>query len=313
MNKTDNILVAGSETPAGKALLRYLLTHGFSAQSLTTAEILNRDGLRMRFAEYLPDHVFATTGISGGIRMNQKFPAEIMANNLQAALNLFEACRIHGVSKLLYLASSCIYPAAAQQPLRPEALGTGPLESTCQAYAQAKLAAVELVRSYRLQYDLKCFSVIPADVFGPDDDFHPEHSHVIGALLRKMHEAKYLNTGEAVVWGSGNAVRDFLYSSDLASACCFLMQQQEIPVSPVNVSAENYLTIREIAEAIKAVTGYHGRLKFDSSAPEGVFQKTLSAAAIKQMGWKPEISFQEGLVRTYQAFLKLESRAYLHV
>lgn len=314
MNANSRIFVAGTQTLAGKSLLAHLKQNGFSAVQSDAAVrdgLQNAEGLPDLFKSFRPEYIFFTGASSLGIGANQKFPAELFKENAAAALNLFEAARHCSPKKILYLASSCIYPVNAPQPMKPETLGSGPLEATCKSFAQAKIFAIDLARAYEKQFGLKTITGIPADTFGPEDDFHPEHSHVVTALIKKIHEAKVSGCPSITLWGSGRPVRDFLYSANLADACVFLMKNFE-GASPINISAENYMSITQLANRISQIVEFKGQFNYDAGKPDGAPEKTLDASEIKKLGWQPASSFEEGLRRTYQSFLMRE-QAHSHV
>jgi GDP-L-fucose synthase len=253
------------------------------------------------FDETQPEYVFFAAGKSGGIHANQTCPATLMRDNLLAATHVIEAACRHKVVKLLYLGSSCTYPRLAPQPLRIESLLTGPLEPTNEAYALAKLAGMKLCQAYRAQYDARFITAIPANTFGPRDDFSAEHSHVIPGLIRKLHEARVRDQAHVPIWGTGQARREFMFARDLADACVFVMNNYDSP-EPINLGGGRSLSIAEVAEAIADVVGYRGRLRFDPSRPDGMPRKELDSGPLFRLGWRPATAFPAALVETYDWF-----------
>ncbi len=298
MTPESRIYIAGASTSAGKALYRFLKESGYS-------QILE-DPDSSAVKKFRPDFAFFMGAFSAGIGANIKFPADLFIRNSRAVLDFFEAVTEIRPKKILYLASSCIYPLMAPQPMKPESLGTGPLEPTSRAYAQAKLFGMELAKASAIQHSLEVITAIPADLFGPEDDFHPEHSHVTGALIRKIHEAKTGGLPSVKIWGSGNPVRDFLYSRDLARACVFLMNAETVS-SPINISAGNSVSIRDWAKRIASAEDYTGTFTYDTSKPDGAPVKTLDDSALRALGWKPAFDLQTALTETFQAFLAKET------
>ena len=253
------------------------------------------------FARAKPEFVFLIGGASGGIGANQKRPADLMLDNLLVNCRVIENARRHGTRKLLYLASSCIYPKFVEQPMRVESLMSGGLEPTNEPYAIAKLAGLYLCRAYRQQFQAELITAIPANVFGPGDDFSSEDSHVVAALMRRMHEAKISRQGEVVIWGSGLPRREFVFAEDMADACIFLMDHYD-GAEPVNVGVGADWSIRELAEMIAEIVGFAGNLVFDRSKPDGMPAKLLDSSVLQKMGWRPKISLKDALIRTYQWF-----------
>ena len=253
------------------------------------------------FSRARPDFVFLIGGASGGIGVNQKRPADLMLDNLLVNCHVIENARRHKTRKLLYLASSCIYPKFAEQPMAVKSLMSGGLEPTNETYAVAKLAGLYLCRAYRQQFQAKFIAAIPANVFGPGDDFSLEDSHVIAALIRKMHEAKISRQKEVVIWGSGLPRREFVFAEDMADACLFLMDHYD-GAEPVNVGVGADWSIRQLAEMIAEVVGFAGNLVFDSSKPDGMPAKLLDSSVLQKMGWRAKNSLRDGLLKTYRWF-----------
>jgi GDP-L-fucose synthase len=305
----SSIYVAGSRTLVGAALLRRLRRRGAALCPVPGEEpgLTRAEEVDAFFARHRPARVIVAAGKSGGIAANQKYPAELVRDNLLVAAHVLHAAWHHGVEKLLYLASSCSYPRDCPQPMRVEHLMTGPLEPTNAAYATAKLAGVEMCRAYRQQYGAPFVVGIPANPFGPGDDFSPEDSHVVGALLRRMHEAKEEGRPAVSVWGSGAARREFIFVDDLADACLFALEHYDGP-APINLSGGTDVSIRELAEQVRDVVGYEGRLEFDATRPDGMPRKALDGGELRRLGWRPTTSLRDGLAATYRAFLETAAR-----
>ncbi|HEY7426272.1 MAG TPA: GDP-L-fucose synthase, partial [Gemmataceae bacterium] len=255
------------------------------------------------FAAERPEYVFLAAGASGGIHANHAYPATLMRDNLLSATHIIHTAHRYGVAKLLYLASSCSYPRLAPQPMRVEALMTGPLEPTNEAYAMAKLAGLKLCQAYRQQYGSPFVTAIPANAFGPHDDFSAQDSHVIPGLIRKFHEARCRGQAEVRVWGSGQPRREFIYARDLADACLFVMNNYD-DAEPINLGGGTDLSIAETARVIADVVGYHGRLFFDATHPDGMPLKGLDSEPLKELGWRPSTTFRAALAETYDWFLR---------
>ncbi|HXG12151.1 MAG TPA: GDP-L-fucose synthase [Gemmataceae bacterium] len=305
MLRTARIYVAGGRTLLGAALINRLRAAGHDRLvGLPPDEPDLTDAAQVDdfFATVRPEYVFVAAGASGGIRANQARPAELMRDNLLIAAHVLHSAERHGVSKLLYLASSCAYPRSAPQPLREESLLSGPLEPSSEAYALAKLAGIKLAQAYRRQYGARFLSAVPADVFGPHDDFHPEHAHVIPALIRRLHEAKQRGDPEFTVWGTGTPRREFVFSHDLADACLFVMNRYD-GAEPINLGGGMEMSIAEAARIVAEVVGYRGRLRFDPSKPDGTPRKVLDSSRLRALGWNRVSDFRAGLIETYKWFL----------
>jgi GDP-L-fucose synthase len=306
LHEISRIFVAGGTTLIGSALRERLHRDGYAhlvGESSDEPDLTCPQQVDAFFAAARPEYVFLTAGPSGGIRANQTYPAALMRDNLLMAVNVIHAAHRHGVRKLLYLASSCSYPRLAEQPMRVETLLTGPLEPTNEAYALAKLAGLKLCEAYRRQYEAPFVTAIPANAFGPRDDFSAEDSHVVPGLIRRFHEANERGESEVRVWGSGRPRREFIYSRDLADACLFVMNEYE-DTEPINLGGGQDLSIAETAAAIAAVVGYRGRIAFDASRPDGMPLKSLDAGPLRRLGWTPPTDFHTALAETYDWFLR---------
>lgn len=309
LNSNSRVFIASTKTVAGQALANHLIQLGYSNLKTDASGSVNLQNLQDTetfFKNFRPEFVFFLGANSLGIFANQKHGVALLTENSIAACNLFQAAAKTAPEKILYLASSCIYPVNAPQPMKPEYLGSGPLEPTNAPYALAKILGLELAKAYTRQYGLKAITAIPADVYGPENSFDLENSHVVEALIRKIHEAKKRNLAEVSIWGSGEPLRDFLYSRDLAEACVFLMQNHN-SVEPVNISAGNPCTIKFLAQKIAEIVEFKGKFAYDLSKPEGMPKKTLCPGKINSLGWKAKTKFEDGLRSTYQAFLKQET------
>ena len=308
MHEHGRIYVAGGDTLLGAALVRQLHQAGFAdlvGMPPREPDLLNAEHVEDFFQSVRPEYVCVAAGPSGGIEENRRFPADLMLDNLLVAAHVIPAAFRHGARKLLYVASSCCYPKLAPQPLQAEALLTGPLEPTNAAYATAKLAGLTLCQAYRQQYDAAFITAIPANLFGPGDDFHPDSGHVIPALMRRMHKAQRHREPSVTIWGSGQPCRDFLCAADAADACIFLMRHYDAP-TPINVGSGAERSIAETARAVAEVVGYRGRLIFDTTKPDGVARKLLDASPLLDLGWRPRMEFRAALEATYAWFLAHE-------
>lgn len=298
------LFVAGRSTMIGAALVRWFEVHGFRAlvgidgePELTDAGAVDRF-----FAEMRPEYVIVAAGRAAGIGGNQRYPADLMLDNLQVAAHVIPAAWRHGTTKLLYLASSCAYPKHAPQPLNVDALWTGPLEPTSAAYAVAKLAGLKLCEVYRQQYGARFISAIKADAFGPGDDFTVANSHVVGALMRRMHEARLTGARTVDIWGTGSPRREFIYVDDLADAAVFLTHTYEGP-QPINIGTGVSTSVRQLAEILREVVGFTGDLVFDASRPDGMPVKALDSGPLRALGWAPAWELRAALARTYEWFM----------
>ena len=306
MNLTSaRIQIIGTETLAGAALAAEARRRGFAAATLSataTANWADAPAIEKAIAAARPDFLFVAAGESGGIALNRAHPARLLESNLRVVLHVLGAAARLRVPRLIYLASSCCYPRDAAQPLRPESLLTGPFEPTNAAYSAAKLAGLLACDAIRQEHGLSFFAAIPSTLYGPEDHFDPDHAHVASSLLVRMHEAQQQNLPSISVWGTGTPRRDFLFSRDLADALFFLAERYDPAAGPVNVGPDADLSIAEVAETVRQVVGYAGRLEFDASKPDGAPLKRLDASALRALGWRPKTDFAAGLRETYAVF-----------
>ncbi len=306
MEKNAKIYVAGHRGMVGSAIFRKLQAEGYinllfrNSQEL---DLRNQQAVADFFASEKPDYVFLAAAKVGGIVANNTYRADFLYENLAIQNNVIHQAYLHGVRKLLFLGSSCIYPKLAPQPLKEEYLLTGLLEPTNEPYAIAKIAGIKLCDAYRDQYGCNFISVMPTNLYGYNDNYHPENSHVLPALIRKFHEAKISGATNVTVWGTGSPLREFLFADDLANACYFLMQEYN-EAGLVNIGTGNDLSIKDLALLIKEVVGFTGDLVFDTSKPDGTPRKLLDVSKLNKLGWKHRIALQEGLALAYQDFLK---------
>jgi GDP-L-fucose synthase len=293
------ILVAGADGFPGDAIARRLRAEGCTRVlgDAGAPDLRDAAAVDAFFAAERPTYVFLAAGRAGGIGANQREPAELMLDNLLVQTHVLRAAQRAGVRKLVYLASACVYPRECPQPMRPEQLGSGPLEPTSEAYATAKLAGIALCRAYAQQYGARFVAAIPANVFGPGDDFDPAQAHVVGALVQRMSAARARGDAEVAIWGSGRARRDFLFVDDLADACVFLMRRYD-GEAPVNVSGGLDLSVGEIAERVRRAVGYEGRLVFDPSRLDGAPRKLLDGEPLRRLGWSARTPLDLALAAT---------------
>ncbi len=313
MDQRSRIYVAGMSTLMGSALVRELRRQGYVnllALDEEEPDLSEASAVDAFFARFGPEVVFLAGGRTAGIRGNEQFPADLMLNNLLVECHIVDRAFRHGVRQLLYLASSCCYPRACSQPMRVESLLTGPLEPTNEAYALAKLAGIGLCRAYASQHGVRFISVIPGDTFGPQDDFKTEESHVVPALLHRIHEAKVSGEATVAIWGTGMPRRDFVYADDLADACITVMQRYR-GLDPINVSAGMDLSIRNLAELLKDIVGFRGTLEFDTGRPDGMPLKVLDTSELQKLGWRPRTPLRDALQVTYTWFLEHEQQRTL--
>jgi len=315
MKKTDKIYVAGHRGLAGSALMLQLQAKGYSnliTRTHAELDLIDQHAVRDFFAAETPDYVLLAAAKVGGIVANSTYPAEFIHQNLTIQTNVIHESYRTGVKRLLFLGSSCIYPRDCPQPMQEEYLLTGLLEATNRPYAVAKIAGIEMCHAYNRQYGTQYLAVMPTNLYGPGDNYDLNNSHVLPALIRKIHEAKNRGDQEVVLWGTGTPRREFLYSNDMAEACLYLLEQPEEKLTMlfsdqktplVNVGFGEDITIRELAELIKMVIGFTGSLTFDSSKPDGTMQKLLDVSKLNLMGWKAKTSLTDGLAFAYESYL----------
>jgi GDP-L-fucose synthase len=306
MQTQEAVFIAGHRGLAGGAIFRELQRSGYQellTRSRSELDLKNRDAVRAFFSEARPGVVVVAAAKVGGIKANNDYPVEFLLDNLKIQNNVIEAAADFGTRKLLFLGSSCIYPKFAPQPIREDALLTSALEPTNEAYALAKIAGIKLCQAYARQYGKNFISGMPTNLYGPGDNFDLNNSHVLPALLRKVHEAHASGASQVTVWGTGTPRREFLHVDDLASACRFLIENYDSP-EIVNVGYGEDVTIRELAETICDIVGFEGELAFDTTKPDGTPRKLLDSSRLLGLGWKPKIGLREGIAGTYEWYLK---------
>jgi GDP-L-fucose synthase len=316
----EKIYVAGHRGMVGSAIVRQLLAQGVAPNQIVTRthaelDLTNQLAVQQFFAQEKPTQVYLAAAKVGGIHANNTYPADFIYQNLMMQANVIEAAFQNGVQKLLFLGSSCIYPRMAQQPMREDALLTGTLEPTNEPYAIAKIAGIKLCESYNRQYGashgVDYRSVMPTNLYGPGDNYHPENSHVIPALIRRFHEAKLANAPSVAIWGTGTPRREFLYVDDMAAASVHVMQlpkatydQHTTPMqSHINVGSGSDVTIAEVAQAIAQTVDYTGQIEFDTSKPDGAPRKWMDSSRLNALGWQAKVNLQHGLAAAYQDFV----------
>jgi GDP-L-fucose synthase len=318
MEQHAKIYIAGHRGLVGSALVRNLQDKGhthFLTRTHAELDLTDQAAVEAFFAQEKPDYVFLAAAKVGGILANNEYPAEFIRDNLAIQTNIIHAAYKNSVKRLLFLGSSCIYPKLCPQPMKEEYLLTGPLEATNRPYALAKIAGIEMCWSYNRQYGTQYLAVMPTNLYGPGDNYHPENSHVIPALIRKFHAAKQCNAPSVSVWGTGTPKREFLYSDDMADACVFLLglpdeqfkallgsdeaKTGEFIPPVVNIGVGEDITIKELAETVKTVVGYQGEIEFDVTKPDGTPRKLMDVSRLTGMGWKARTAFVEGLQQAY--------------
>lgn len=308
MQINDKIYIAGHRGMVGGAILRSLRQKGFTNIIYRTSSVLdlrNQQQVDEFFEEEKPGYVFVAAAKVGGIVANNTYRADFLYDNLMMESNIIHAAYKNKVTKLMFLGSSCIYPKLAPQPLKEEYLLTGLLETTNEPYAIAKIAGIKLCEAYRDQYGCNFISVMPTNLYGTGDNYHPQNSHVLPALIRKVHKAKENNSPKVVVWGTGNPRREFMFADDLADACVYLMENYN-EKEFINIGVGTDISIRELAELIKEVIGYKGSFVFDTSKPDGTPQKLMDVSRLHSLGWKHTTSLKDGIQQAYKDFLKRE-------
>ena len=304
MEKDARIYVAGHRGMVGSALVRRLVQAGYTniiTRTRAELDLLSQAATEVFLQQERPDFVFMAAARVGGIHANNSFRADFIYQNLMVEANLIHGAHLAGIQRLCFLGSSCIYPRDCPQPIREDYLLTGPLEPTNEPYAIAKIAGIKLCENYNRQYDRQYFSVMPTNLYGPNDNYDLANSHVLPALIRKVHEARQRGDGELVVWGSGTPRREFLYVDDLADACVFLMEQG-VADGIYNIGAGEDVTIRELAETVMSVIGFTGRIVFDATKPDGSPRKLLDVGRLRGLGWQARIPLREGIALAYRDF-----------
>lgn len=323
MPMSPKIFVAGHNGMVGSAIVRQLRARGLSSDAIITRDhaeldLTDQQSVREFFAVERPNQVYLAAAKVGGIYANTTYPAAFLYQNLMIEANVIDAAYRNGVTKLLFLGSSCIYPKLAPQPLREEALLTGTLEPTNEPYAIAKISGIKLCESYNRQYGVDFRSVMPTNLYGPGDNYHPENSHVIPALIRRFHEAKIKNTPVVTIWGTGTPLREFLYVDDMAAASVHVMNLEpaiyrrhtQPMLSHINVGCGKDITIKELAELIGRTVDYRGRIDFDPSKPDGTPRKLMDSTRLNALGWQPTIDLEHGLAEAYRDFEKHHATAH---
>ncbi len=319
MNKNSKIYIAGHRGLVGSAIIRELEKQGFNNLITRThkeLDLINQAEVQSFFQQEKPDYVILAAAKVGGIHANNVYPADFIYQNMMIEANVIHSAYEYQVKRLLFLGSTCIYPKAVQQPMREDALLTDVLEPTNEPYALAKIAGIKLCESYNRQHSTDFRSVMPTNLYGINDNFHPENSHVIPALMRRFHEAKINNDAEVIVWGSGKAMREFLFVDDMAQASLFVLALNEETyqantkpmLSHINVGTGADVTIREMAQTMKQVVGFKGKLVFDTTKPDGAPRKLIDVARLSKMGWQYSVTLEEGLAQTYQWYLEQDNK-----
>jgi len=322
MSSFPKIYVAGHRGMVGSAIVRALIANGQPVQAIVTRthaelDLTDQAAVSSFIAQEKPDQIYLAAAKVGGIHANNAYPAEFIYENLMIECNVIQAAHANNIDKLLFLGSSCIYPRLASQPMREDALLTGTLEPTNEPYAIAKIAGIKLCESYNRQHGRDYRSVMPTNLYGPGDNYHPENSHVIPALIRRFHEAKVTGAPDVMIWGTGTPKREFLYVDDMAAACLHVMnlprevydRSTEPMVSHINVGWGDDVSIRDVATLIGAVVGYRGEILFDHGKPDGAPRKLMDSSRLNALGWQPNISLEDGLRRAYADFLEHSSQS----
>jgi GDP-L-fucose synthase len=306
MNKTDTIYVAGHRGLAGSAIWRHLENEGFTnlvGFSSSELDLTNRPAVLEMMARIKPDVVIDAAAKVGGIHANDTYPAEFLSDNLQIQLNVMDAAHQAGVARLLFLGSSCIYPKFAEQPIKESSLLTGALEETNSAYGIAKIAGILQVQAMRKQYGHRWISAMPTNLYGPNDNYHPENSHVLAAFIRRFHEAKKSGAKSVTIWGTGSPLREFMHVDDLASAVVFLLENYDDPET-INVGSGQEISISDLAVLVATTVGFEGSIDHDLSQPDGTPRKMLDSSRLHALGWKPRWELPEGIADAYEWFVQ---------
>jgi GDP-L-fucose synthase len=302
VDKNAKIFVAGHRGLVGSSIVRHLAASGHGnllTRTRAELDLTNQTAVEQFFAAERPEYVFLAAAKVGGILANSELPAEFIRDNLLIQTNVIDAAWRHGVRKLEFLGSSCVYPKFARQPITEDQLLAAPLEPTNEAYAVAKIAGIGMCKAYRLQHGFPAISLMPTNLYGPGDNFDPKNSHVLSALLRRFHEAKESGAPSVTVWGSGQPRREFLHVDDLAAAAVFLMENYDAE-QIINVGTGKDISIAELSELIREIVGYQGKIVFDTNRPDGTPRKLLDVSRLDAMGWKPQIGLREGIESTYE-------------
>ena len=309
MDKNAKVFIAGHRGLVGSAIWRKLHEQGFTqliGKTRAELHLLDAKAVDQFFAQEKPAYVFDAAAKVGGIHANNTYPAQFLFENLQIQNNLIHAAYVAGVKKFLFLGSSCIYPKLAPQPMKEESLLTGTLEPTNEWYAIAKIAGIKMCQAYRRQYGCDFISAMPTNLYGPNDNYDLQNSHVLPALIRKFHEAKASGQPEVICWGTGSPLREFLYSDDLAEACIFLMQNYS-EEQFINVGSGTEISIKELSEMVGRITGYHGKIVWDAAKPDGTPRKLMDSSRLFALGWRPRVNLEEGIRRAYEDFSQKNS------
>ena len=315
MNLNDKIYIAGHRGLVGSAIVRQLESRGFTNLLMRThkeLDLINQAQVQNFFTQENPDYVILAAAKVGGIHANNTYPADFIYQNMMIEANVINSSYENKVKRLLFLGSTCIYPKAVEQPMREDALLTDVLEPTNEPYALAKISGIKLCESYNRQHGTDFRSVMPTNLYGINDNFHPENSHVIPALMHRFHQAKINNDPEVVIWGTGNAMREFLYVYDMAQASLFVLELDEHTykdntrpmLSHINIGTGKDVTIRKMAETMKQVVGFKGKLTFDITRPDGAPRKLIDVTRLENMGWKYSVNLEDGLTKTYNWYLE---------
>lgn len=305
MEKEAKIYIAGHRGMVGSAIMRKLEKEGFTnfiTRNSSDLDLRNQQAVANFFEQEKPDYVFLAAAKVGGIVANNTYRAEFLYDNLQIQNNIIHSSYLNGVKKLMFLGSSCIYPKMAPQPLQEDYLLTGTLEETNEPYAIAKIAGIKMCDAYRSQYGCNYISVMPTNLYGYNDNYHPQNSHVLPAMIRRFHEAKEQGAESVTIWGTGSPKREFLFADDLAAACYYLMENYNEP-GLVNIGTGEDLSIKELAELVKETVGFEGTIEFDTSKPDGTPRKLMDVSKLHSQGWKHTIDLPEGISLAYQDFL----------
>ncbi len=313
MEKKAKIYIAGHRGMVGSAIHRKLEKEGFTniiTRISSELDLRNQNDVAQFFEQEKPDYVFLAAAKVGGIVANNTYRAEFLYDNLQIQNNIINSSYLNGVKKLMFLGSSCIYPKLAPQPLKEDSLLTGLLEPTNEPYAIAKIAGIKMCDAYRAQYGCNYISVMPTNLYGYNDNYHPQNSHVLPALIRRFHEAKEQNLSVVTIWGTGSPKREFLFADDLAEACYHLMQNYD-EEGLINIGTGEDISIKDLAILIKSIIGYTGEIKFDTSKPDGTPRKLMDVSKIHSKGWKHKIELEDGIKLAYQDFLSYQAKNYV--